>query len=133
MISLARSEVGALTIATICLLFAAGLNLALPKLVGSVVDTLTIHQGDLDVARQQLNHNVSILLGLFVLIGVMTWGRAYLFTLAGERIVMRLRASFFQQLLSQDQGFFDASHSAQWAVKPTRKHCVMTSPLRSLR
>ena len=117
LISLARSEISALSIATLCLLVAAGLNLALPKLVGSVVDTLTTHQGDLERARVQLNENVIILLGLFVVIGVMTWGRAYLFTLAGERIVMRLRASFFKRLLGQEQAFFDASHSAQWVAR----------------
>ena len=117
LLELARDEARALTVATLCLLCAAGLNLALPRLVGAVVDTLTSHQGDLERAYSQLNHDVGILVALFVGIGLLTWGRAYLFTIAGERIVMRLRASLFHHLITREQAFFDASHSAEWVAR----------------
>ena len=114
---LAYQERWALSVATVCLLIASGLNLTLPRLVGAVVDALTQGLASPAEARATLDESVITLLALFVVIGLATWGRAYLFTLAGERIVMRLRRELFGCILGQEQAFFDASHSAQWVAR----------------
>ena len=112
--SLARSELSALIVATICLLVAAALNLALPQLIGQLVDTLVDPKLSVVEARAHLNQSVLYLIALFAGVGLATWARAYLFTIAGERIVLRLRQRLFTQLLNQEQTFFDTTHSAQW-------------------
>lgn len=115
--TLARSELLALSVATICLLIATALNLTLPKIIGTLVDTMT--QADLssEEAGNRLDWAVVGLLLLFAGVGLATWARSYLFTLAGERIVLRLRQLLFGNLLQQPQSFFDETHSARWVAR----------------
>ena len=47
----------------------------------------------------------------FTIASFMTFVRAYYFTLAGERVVARLRARLFSQILEQEIGFFDENRT----------------------
>ncbi|MBM76818.1 MAG: ABC transporter permease [Proteobacteria bacterium] len=99
---LARSELKFLLLGTVFLLIASGLNLSFPLLIGRLVDGIS-EGGGQDV----VNHYVSMLLLVFALVGGATFLRAYLFTVAGERIVAQLQAELFKSILNQEIGFFD--------------------------
>lgn len=123
LLQFAQAEVYTLLLATVCLLVAAGLNLVYPTLIGEVIDALSlgsqtnassIHS---HAATEKLNHAVFLLVALFALMGLATAWRAYLFTIAGERIVIRLRESTFRTLLSQEQALFDVSTSGAWVSR----------------
>lgn len=51
------------------------------------------------------------LFGAFALLGIAGSLRYYLFTLSGERIVLRLREKLYQRILVQEVGFFDANRT----------------------
>ena len=69
-----------------------------------MVDVLVKRPNDADaVLLQQL----VVLCIIFVAASFMTFVRAYFFTLAGERVVARLRARLFSRIIEQEIGFFD--------------------------
>lgn len=119
-----RGEGRTLLIATLCLLVAAGLNLVYPALIGEVIDALsagaqaTAAGGELKGrATAQLDRSVGALVGLFAVMGLATALRAYLFTVAGERVVISLRGAVFKALLSQEQALFDVTTSGAWVSR----------------
>ena len=119
-----RGQGRTLLVATLCLLVAAGLNLVYPTLIGEVIDALSegaqVGAGEVALRAQatdQLNRSVSALVGLFALMGLATSARAYLFTVAGERVVISLRGAVFKALLSQEQALFDVTTSGAWVSR----------------
>ena len=62
---------------------------------------------------EAVNSYAFILLGTFVGVGIATFFRSYLFTVAGERIVMQLQARLFASLMRQDIAFFDAHRTGE--------------------
>ena len=107
-VSLARPELVPLTWATLALLGTAALNLSYPQLVRMIVDGV-LAGGDATVVNQY----ALVLLGLFALTAVLTAVRMYLFTVAGERIVTRLREQLYHSLVHQEIGFFDAHRTGE--------------------
>ncbi len=77
-------------------------NLAVPALFGRVIDSLT---ADNESAEQkqansaQLYSNIYVLLAVTVLGAIFSFLRGYLFALAGERVVARLRKKLFHALM----------------------------------
>ena len=120
LLSLAKGERRALLWATVSLLVAASINLSYPKLIGMIVDAISLGTSEessasaLTQAHADLNRWVLILIGLFCVMGIATFVRSYLFTLAGERVVFHLRRTVFERLLEQEQALFDTTHSGQW-------------------
>lgn len=108
-IALARPEIRPLFWATIALLGTAGLNLSYPQLVRLIVDGVTPGSGDASAVHDY----ALILLTLFALTAVLTAVRMYLFTVAGERIVARLRRDLYQTIMRQEIGFFDARRTGE--------------------
>ncbi len=106
--SLARPELVPLSIGTFFLLLATALNLSYPLLIGNLVDIVDGGGG-----RAELDRLVLQLLGIFSLVGIATAMRAYLFTVAGERVVARLRENLFQALVSQEIAFFDERRTGE--------------------
>jgi ATP-binding cassette subfamily B protein len=104
--SLARPEAGRLVAATVMLLASSSLTLAYPLVIGRLVDVIA--EGD---APGTLDQAVLLLLGLFALLGLATALRSYLFDVAGERIVARLRQDLYAALVRQEVAFFDASRT----------------------
>ena len=106
--ALARPELRSLVWATLALLVGTGSSLAAPGLVGMLVDGVTEGQG-----RDALNQAALILLAVFAVSGVATAFRSYLFTVAGERIVTRLRTQLYQAVILQDIAFFDERRTGE--------------------
>lgn len=108
LLALARPEIRLLSVATIALLISSGLGLAYPQAVSWLVDGVLEEQdlGNVDRAAQ-------ILVVMFAVQATFTAVRAWLFTVAGERVVARLRADVFQSILDQDVAFYDRSRTGE--------------------
>ena len=99
---------GRLAVATLALLVAAGLSLSYPWVVRGLVDGVLSGEG-----RAAVDRPVLLLLGLFALGGIFTALRAWLFTVAGERVVARLRRQLYAALMRQDIAFFDEHRTGE--------------------
>ena len=99
---LARPELRLLGGATFALLVSSGMALAYPAAIRDVVDVVTA-SGD----RGRLDTTVVLLVGMFFIQAMFGMLRAWLFTLAGERVVTRLRQQLYEAILRQDVAFFD--------------------------
>ncbi|HLM71106.1 MAG TPA: ABC transporter transmembrane domain-containing protein, partial [Polyangiaceae bacterium] len=103
MLSLARPELRSLLLGTLCLAIGTGLGLLFPQVIRIIVD---------DAAGTQKSPFTpeKVAAGLFVLFlvqAVSVAARYVLFSMAGERVVARLRTSLFQSLMQQEVAFFD--------------------------
>lgn len=105
-VKLAYTERGLLCAATIALLCTASLNLAYPQLIRIIIDRVK-PGGD----ASTVDTYVLGLFLLFIVVAFITAARMYLFEIAGERIVMRLRQRLFEALIRQDISFFDQNKS----------------------
>jgi len=108
MVALARPEWVPLTFGTIALVIASASSLAAPTMVGHLVDGVTEGAG-----RDALDRAALILLGVFAISGVASALRSYLFTVAGERVVARLRGDLYAAVMRQDIGFFDQRRTGE--------------------
>lgn len=106
--TLARPELTALGLGTVALLVSSGANLAAPWVVGQLVDGVVGEGGE-----QVLNQMTLLLVGVFVVAGLATAARSYLFTTAGERVVARLRQDLYAAVIHQEVGFFDARRTGE--------------------
>lgn len=67
-----------------------------------------------ETGEQKRLNKTLILLGIVFAVGsVATFVRAYLFTLAGERVVARLRKQLFVRIQAQEVGFFDGERTGE--------------------
>jgi ABC transporter fused permease/ATP-binding protein len=108
LVELARPEAVALSMGTVSLILAAGLNLLYPKFVQRIIDGVLEGAG-----REVVNGSASLLLVLFAVAAVFTGLRSYLFTVAGERVVARLRTDVYRAVISQEIGFFDERRTGE--------------------
>ena len=74
-------------------------------LIGRLIDSVKGGGG-----QEAVNQYATWMIGIFVLVGISTFLRSYLFTVAGERIVTRLQERLFQRfyhrngfLISEEQ------------------------------
>ena len=107
-LKLARPQLPILSVATISLAISSGLSLLSPTLVGWLVDAVA-ETADSDM----LNRTAGALVVLFLFQAFFGAMRAWLFTIAGERIVAKLREDLYRAILSQDIGFFDKSRTGE--------------------
>jgi ATP-binding cassette subfamily B protein len=105
---LSRPERTRLLLGTVALFVGTGTALAAPALVGQLLDGVTEGSG-----RADLNRAAILLLGLFAVSGVATAFRAYLFTVAGERIVAQLRTDLYSAVIRRDIAFFDGRRTGE--------------------
>ncbi len=106
--ALARPELGMLTRATVALLVSSGLSLTYPAAIREIVDTVAA-QGD----PSRLDMAAAGLVGLFLVQALFAMLRAWWFTVAGERIVTRLRGDLYAAVLRQDIAFFDETRTGE--------------------
>ncbi len=102
LLQLAKQEWRFLGLGTLFLLISSGLNLSFPLLIGRLVDGISGGGG-----QDVVDSYISLLLLAFLLVGIVTFLRAYLFTVAGERIVAQLQCELFASILHQEVAFFD--------------------------
>lgn len=100
--ALASPERSLLAVATLCLLVGTATSLAAPQGIRILMDMVTTTRNADRMGAMMLGF-----MALFVVGAVFIFLRAYLFTLAGERVVARLRRNLFSQLVQQEVAFFD--------------------------
>ncbi|MEW5854099.1 MAG: ABC transporter transmembrane domain-containing protein [Myxococcota bacterium] len=108
LVQLARPEAPLIAVATVALFISSGLTLVAPQGIRVLMDAVTRSDG-----QQVLDRTVLALFGVFAVTAVFSFLRAYLFTLAGERVVARLRKTLFQNLVRQEVGFFDGERTGE--------------------
>ena len=74
---------------------------------------------------QAVNQYATWMIGIFVLVGISTFLLFYLFTVAGERVVTRLQERLFEQVLSQEIGFFDQRRTGELLNRLTSDATVL--------
>ena len=102
------AQLGLLAIATCSLLISSGLSLAYPQAVRWMVD-LVVEGND----RALLNQVAVLLVLMFLVQSVFTMLRAWLFTVAGERVVRDLRIRLYAAIVHQDMAFFDTGRTGE--------------------
>jgi ABC-type multidrug transport system fused ATPase/permease subunit len=107
----AKPERGLLLLATLALFISAAATLAIPSYVGRIIDALS--KTDTDTAKEDLRQAVYVLCGVVGVSGVFTFIRGTLFTIAGARVIKRLRNRLFEATLEQEVGFFDVTKTGE--------------------
>ena len=100
--SIAKPEIKFLSWGMVFLILSSGSGLVYPQLVRWMVDNV--------LQPKKMELLLPVVLGLFVAFtiqGIASGLRYYLFTLAGERSVLRLRKQLYAKILSQEVSFFD--------------------------
>ena len=108
LVALAKPELGLLIIASVALVFGSATSLVWPQAVRWLMDALTETDAQFDVDGAAL-----LLLGVFAVQAVFSMLRAWLFTVAGERVVARLRTDLYRAVIGQQIGFFDQSRTGE--------------------
>ncbi len=108
LMALARPEVGILSVATVALAINSGLSLAFPQAVRWMVDAITGESAPFDFDTAAI-----VLIALFAISAVFGMVRSWLFTVAGERVVARLRTDLYGAIVQQDIAFFDQTRTGE--------------------
>ncbi|MBZ4332032.1 ABC transporter transmembrane domain-containing protein [Corallococcus sp. AS-1-12] len=108
LLALARPELGTLLVATLFLLISSGASLVYPQGVRVLIDEALNAKN-----RDLIDKSALVMLAVFLVQGVATALRFYLFSTAGERVVMRLRQDFFRRLMDQEVAFFDTHRTGE--------------------
>jgi len=121
----ARPEAPLLVLATCALFLSTASQMAMPHfigvLIGSVANDDTQYAAHcqasahalLECKKQRLQQVAELLVTIFTLGGIFSFLRGCLYTLAGERIVARMRRELFCHLLRQDVSFFDKNKTGE--------------------
>lgn len=107
-LALAWPERRSIGIGTLFLVISAAMSLAYPQAIRVIIDS-AFEDGDPDL----VDTAALAMLVIFFIQGISTALRSYLFTVAGERIVTRLRSDLFSAILHQEVGFFDARRTGE--------------------
>lgn len=92
----------------LALVIGTAMTLLYPRMIGTLIDG-GLTQKD----TSQLNQLILVMLVVFAVQSVFTFGRAYLFTVVGERVVTDLRAELYSALSRQEIGFFDERRTGE--------------------
>jgi ATP-binding cassette subfamily B protein len=108
LLSIAKPQKTALLWGLFFLVISSAAGLAYPQIVRWMVDNV------LEPRREdRLLPMVLVLFGAFFLQSIAGSARYYLFTMAGEKIVIGLRQRLFGQILSQEVSFFDFNRTGE--------------------
>lgn len=103
--------------ATIALVVYSLGNLALPQMVGAMIDGMTdIQPGDKASGEHAMGllRKIMIQFGaLFLIISIASWVRQTLYSMAGEKIVAGLRRSLYDKLLTMEIAFYDVNRTGE--------------------
>lgn len=106
---LARHEIPLIAAGSVALLISSGTNLVMPQLIGQLMDNAISDSKDM----KQLGIITLILFAIVVVTGIFTGFRAFLFQLAGERTVARLRKRLFDAIIVQEIAYFDETKTGE--------------------
>lgn len=102
---LALTEWRFLAFGTGFLLLGAGMTIVFPTIVGEVVDTA--------LSTESIDAAAFLLFGIFAVQSIALGVRYFLFAVAGERVVARLRERVYGSILGQDIAFFDERRTGE--------------------
>ena len=105
---LARPEVPTLILGTAFLVLGSATSLSYPMVVQWILDGITEGAGN-----DLVNRASAGLLVLFAVGAVFGAARSWLFTVAGERVVARLRETLYAAIVRQEVGFFDQRRTGE--------------------
>jgi ABC transporter fused permease/ATP-binding protein len=120
---LARPEIGRLALATVFLALGSAMSLVLPQAIRLIVDGALSLGKDPDTVDRAAVALVAIFIGQAVAASL----RHALFTIAGERIVTRLRADLFEHLMAQEIAFFDDHRTGELTSRLASDTAVLHS------
>ena len=107
LMTLAAPEKWILVAGTVGLLGSTGAQIIAPKYFGGVI------QAAADGSMSDLNNHIIILFVIYTVQSVASFVRAWLYTLAGQSIVARLRRDLFDKIIRQEIAFFDTSRTGE--------------------
>ena len=119
LLALAGPEWRRLAAATVFLILGGAASLAWPQIVRVLIDAAVAGGAEI------LNHAVLAMAAIFAVQGVAVAFRYYLFSVAGERIVTRLRESVFGAIVEQEIGFFDLRKTGELTSRLTSDATVV--------
>ncbi len=106
--NLARPEVSSLVVGTVALAISSAITLSYPVVVQHIVD------GVVDGGGGELVNDATILLFILFAVGSAFGAlRAWVFTVAGERVVARLRERLYTSIIGQEIAFFDERRTGE--------------------
>lgn len=108
MLHMALSEWPTLAIGTVFLLLSSVSGLVFPQAVRVFMDEIAKGGG-----RELINQAAIAMAVVFLIQGAASGLRYFLFTVAGERIVMRLREQLYERIVSQEIAFFDQRRTGE--------------------
>mmetsp|Transcript_48071 Transcript_48071/g.112351 ORF Transcript_48071/g.112351 Transcript_48071/m.112351 type:complete len:745 (-) Transcript_48071:80-2314(-) len=111
MLWIALPEWVPLSIGLVCIFISMGSELLQPLLYGKCVEVILDWSKSLDEKIQEINNFMLILIGFLVLASVLRAVRGYLFGLASNRAILKLRRGLFESILTQETAFFDCMKS----------------------
>ena len=117
--ALARPEWQRLVVATVFLLVGGAASLAYPRVIGVLIDAAVV--GGIET----INRAAVAMAVIFAVQALAVALRYYLFSIAGERIVTRLRAHVYRSIIEQEIGFFDARKTGELTSRITADATVM--------
>ena len=94
--------------AVLCLVVAAGTVLALGQGLKALID-----QGFAAGNARLLDHAALVLLAVVALLAIATYGRYYLVTWLGERVVADLRRAVYDRVIRLEPAFFEVTRTAE--------------------
>jgi len=107
LLALAKPEWRRLVVATVFLLVGGAASLAYPKVIGILIDAA------LAGGAETINRAALAMAVIFSVQAVAVALRYYLFSIAGERIVTRLREQVYRSIIDQEIGFFDVRKTGE--------------------
>jgi ATP-binding cassette subfamily B protein len=119
LLALARSEWRLLAVATVFLVLGGAAGLAYPRVIGVLIDA-ALAGGRATIDRAALVMGV-----IFLVQAVAVALRYYLFSIAGERIVTRLREAVYRSIVEQEIAFFDLRRTGELTSRLTSDATVV--------
>lgn len=106
--ALAKAEIWLILLGMIGLVVSSGTTMIVPLFFGRVVDAAVTSS-----TMDKVNYYILILLGIFICGSLASLVRSWAFTLAGIRVVCRLRRDLFSAIIKQEIAFFDTNRTGE--------------------
>ena len=119
LLALAAPEWPRLVVASDFLLIGGAAGLAYPRVIGVLIDAAVAG------GAATLNRLAIVMAAIFAVQAVAVALRYYLFSVAGERIVTRLRESVYRSIIDQEIAFFDARKTGELTSRLTADATVV--------
>jgi len=107
-LALAKPETKTLVIASLFLALGSAMSLIYPQAVRTIVDEALSTKN-----LEKVNSWAGIILAVSLIQAIAAAIRYFLFTIAGERTVVRLRERLYSHILSQETAFFDFNRTGE--------------------